>query len=1408
MNLGVASHITAASPGGPRYDAAMSPADRKAAGNGIWLCQSCGKLIDSDVQGHPVDLLQEWKKTATQRALAALAGGQAPPRCATVPEDEADRQFARALSLPAKDDLASVTKRMLDAAAADIATFRRTRSWPEHVLQLQFTLESSGDRRPVTISGLAASVQATSTLAIVAPPGTGKTTTLVQLCDSIIAQGHSVPVLVPLGEWSDRAEGILGHLTHRSAFLGFSAQHFMQLAYAGHLVLLLDGWNELAPKARLRAIRELDRLRREYPLLCLIAGTRTDLFVADSPVVHIEALSEDQQLELARMYRGDDGAALVDQAWRTEGLRELIATPLYLNALLKTTPGSALPQTKEEVLRTFVQQHVSLPERAELLEQELHGFHDDFLGQLGAQANRIASTLIPEADARRAFVDAGRKLVSQGQLVNAIEPGSVLKILVGVHLLVQSAGAGDSLQFQHHQFQEWYAAQYVEQLMMESAVGDQTALVNLRKEILDRPAWEESILFACERTSRGGPTGAGAVARAVLLALNIDPMLAAQMIYRSSMAAWQLMRDQVQEFVTTWHSPGTVDRAVRFMIITGKPEFAPLVWPLIASDVQNVRIETMRVAPRFRPSVLGDAPAQQLARMPDEKRDDIVPLIAQESGFDGMELATSIALTDPTPEVVAEVLLALVFRRADRHVAQILAKASDAVWAQVAVRLDPENFEDPAHAARVRAEKKKRADESSDPIRKLWRLVESGEHDASSREEFLQLLQSTELNRNEQRVYNVLQEGAKIYPQEMAQAFWIQAQKGMRPPVDIAETLSLHESFDEDGAIADIVLGNTHTAELAGIASALASPSSILKILDAILSPEQERGDRLRVLQALVANSRDRAFFTALLSLAHTVNARQAGLLAELLVQRQEGDRTRRDIPADARSTLAVALKRWVDLLLGESVPNRAQLATLAQAAGSLGDPQLLPDIDRLLQRDQTELAHQRKLHPAQGTIGFEQLYRLAFVLIGGVAAEQALAKWLPDLQVGEMAAQGLVEIWLRSQAGPEDSWLGSRHKFSRAKDLRRQRAVAGNASTTCDSAEAIFRVVRQLLTSPSSDDAQRHAIKLAAAGLVLPHADKTEEMVSLLALPQPRAFKLRLLNAMARVGMTLPAADLETALAELLQEASTQPWRLEEVRNWIELFPFSDRPLAVIDILVTLQGRPVSPGLMDHLLQVLGQTPSEDALPVLEVLANLEPKLVKNRHWREAVLQIRSEPAALLLLKVIAAEAAGDSPPAWMEARSAVEELSKLAQALPAFGKLLFEEYERAPPGDMKVILERVLAENPTEAIALAFVRSYGKDGRRYSGALVNVMEELAVGSRDIEGQSGWFERFSAPLPEFRRSLFAMTMGNESTSSVASACLDHIERLRDTHGRLMEEPRHPDIDAGGVWPVACAPYY
>ena len=61
---GVAAHICAAAPGGARYESSMTAEERSANANGIWLCNACSRQIDSDVDGHPVKLLQEWRRSA------------------------------------------------------------------------------------------------------------------------------------------------------------------------------------------------------------------------------------------------------------------------------------------------------------------------------------------------------------------------------------------------------------------------------------------------------------------------------------------------------------------------------------------------------------------------------------------------------------------------------------------------------------------------------------------------------------------------------------------------------------------------------------------------------------------------------------------------------------------------------------------------------------------------------------------------------------------------------------------------------------------------------------------------------------------------------------------------------------------------------------------------------------------------------------------------------------------------------------------------------------------------------------------------------------------------------------------------------------------------------------------------
>jgi len=96
INVGVAAHITAAAPGGPRYDATLDPKARAGVGNAIWLCQNCAKLVDSDPAAFTAELLRDWKRRAELAALAEVgkAVEAVAPRSRPLTGEEAELLIA------------------------------------------------------------------------------------------------------------------------------------------------------------------------------------------------------------------------------------------------------------------------------------------------------------------------------------------------------------------------------------------------------------------------------------------------------------------------------------------------------------------------------------------------------------------------------------------------------------------------------------------------------------------------------------------------------------------------------------------------------------------------------------------------------------------------------------------------------------------------------------------------------------------------------------------------------------------------------------------------------------------------------------------------------------------------------------------------------------------------------------------------------------------------------------------------------------------------------------------------------------------------------------------------------------------------------------------------------------------
>ncbi len=71
-NIGIAAHICAASPGGRRYDASMTPEQRGGINNAIWTCADHGALIDRDDATYTVERLRAMKRAHEARCAAEI----------------------------------------------------------------------------------------------------------------------------------------------------------------------------------------------------------------------------------------------------------------------------------------------------------------------------------------------------------------------------------------------------------------------------------------------------------------------------------------------------------------------------------------------------------------------------------------------------------------------------------------------------------------------------------------------------------------------------------------------------------------------------------------------------------------------------------------------------------------------------------------------------------------------------------------------------------------------------------------------------------------------------------------------------------------------------------------------------------------------------------------------------------------------------------------------------------------------------------------------------------------------------------------------------------------------------------------------------------------------------------------
>lgn len=1428
ITIGVAAHICAASPGGPRYNAAQSREVRRGKDNGIWLCQNCGRLIDADPGKFTVEVLTGWKRTGQERAFRELV----VPGLSS-PTEEA----ARIGSLAASDDadaedaeFAACFQQVHAAATNDLATYTRGSLWKQTQVELTLKLLDEQDSPPFSIGKLPPALEVAPEITLVAPPGTGKTTTVLQLASHALAGSAIVPLYFRLSDVPEGNGGLFETLSQRAAFGNIGHDDFVALAQRGRLLLVLDGWNELDAGTRKRIRLDLDRIRLDWPHVRIVATTRRQ--VLDVPIggprIAIELLSEDQQMAIARAQSGDAGAKIVDDAWRTGGVRQLIATPLYLSALLEGASHGARPTTKEEVLRLFVEQHERASEHAETLNAVLLGCHASVLRALARHLNGVASTAMAESDARRIIVDALTELRLQGQITKQPEPSAVLDVLTNHHVLMRSGSNNGTISFQHQQFQEWFASYDVEDLMRRSAGGESDAQVQLRGAVLDQPAWEESILFATERVSRE-QDGVAVVAHAVRLTLAIDPMLAAEMIYRSSAEVWKAVSADVMGFVGRWHKPGTVDRAVRFMIMTGRPEFAPHIWPLASSADSQVQLPTLRTAPRFRPSVLGPDLASKVAALPDETREHLIALIASESGVDGMELATELAQTDPSPKLQAEVVQYLLFRRAERHASALLAAAHEETWALVASRGYADEVRDPATARRLAQERDKMLAAAKTPGERLRLLLNDFASEPDRDAKIAAAIADPDFPVKDQS-------GALHFAHERAPAAVLQ---GLKQRIEAGLELPFHADHFlnqlgviDDGPVAAAILGTSRDKHSDNKLAVLAGPKTTGALIDkflacaATLRADRNNGqlsDEHHRLKSRIRATRPSAFVEAFIARANTDDLMLIYGLCDLASAHGDTNDPNATIVvgAEARSALIGILRRWTAVVATSPESKRWHLNEVSNAIGRFGFRELIPELIRLLDEELDRLLKARDgFREAQrrgdseatsdARMRYGNQYQHAFSLIGGDDVARAVVKYLEEPEFGFEAALVLKSVSDKQQRMPEPDFFRRWPWFDEVAAARAARTAASVAPPANSYADPIWAAIDRLAKPESDKPSQELAIKLSRIALAMPHRNQDALIARVMALPQPLTSKRELLAAMAMDGQVLDARLVMQAIDDWIADAgadANKAWHKRqnawEIEPWLELLPYTENPDSVIEGLAKVKAfyQQGWAQRWERVLTAVAVMPGPEGEVLIARLARASKDIATEFEWMKEILRRNTASSVLFYVDlfmegVFGQEAHG--PDAWHVGR----ELAQYVGKFPELKAELKKRYETASaPGTGRAMLEHLFGEIGDEEDLVAMVRKYAANGQRYDQRMDRAVYAVAVQEIPLSEDPNSYNIHPASVGAVRKTLFGMLDAKTGEAALAKQCLAAIDHLRDEHGIAANDTRHPDVMSGKPWP-------
>lgn len=1380
INQGRAAHITAAAPGGPRYDESISEDQRRHADNGIWLCTACASLIDDDYNNFSTNLLLSWKKAARDSAHLRVVKRVRAVQNIETQENEFSLRF-------------------LQAAKQDLSKFEVQYNYHGSEIKLDFGIISDDEIQDIDLDGICTGLTINSELIIISPPGTGKTISLIQLANGLLEHGSIIPVFFSMKECGFSNKSLFETLLTRDEFSTFSVQNLSDLANDGQLAFFLDGWNELADSARLFITSQVDFLRREFPLLRLIASTRKESI--DVPLRGIKAkilpLSRPQQRVIVAGEIGSRASAFLERAWRSSGINEIISIPLYLRLLITIADSRVFPSSKEKIIRAMIEYHDTLGS-ADVLGVVTRGLHRDYLSRLAFRMLSEGKVALTESNARQFLSEKNVELIQQGQLAQPLDPKSVLDILVAHHLLQRSQN--DLISFQHQQFQEWFASEEILEVM-GNAFKNHTELSNLKTTIFDIPIFEEAIFFATERLSEQD-NDAGLLSMMIEVAFAVDPMLASEMIFRSSDAAWAIARISIVKLVGRWHQIGEFDRALNFMIKTGKADFSETFWNYLSGVTEQQIPVALLGFPPFRIGVMGSGIIERLGRLPSAIKRNVLQEMFYSGDLASMEHAVDFIVTCGSHQMRLDALDALSFRRANNLIVKLLEQSDDDVWSAICLNgYIYEDLDDGAAKQRLLESAKLLIANEKDPVIALSQLLHPLLVD-ENKDRVFDLLTCSELDVTSDKVGRLIHLVADRYPDTLQRALVKRIRTSLKLPWGSKEILYDVQPAD-DHELAELAIQTPiHDHEI-NDAVRVSGPEIIIKLLKLAINSE----DQYSLVKQLTSTQLE-AFAAAIKVYLDCTDLKTLDLLLNVLnrypiniYEGKNGIRTKQIMSDFSEFTIV-----WVRQLLRVQDVCRHDFQNALGALSKFPDKKQLELIHGMLVQDiserERELTERLRGVSNNASLSYGNLYRDAFAAVGGDQAVAILNDYILDDWFGKDAAHSLLDIYNMRNGILRD---GRSTENLSMLALNRARWAKNEPLQTASEAERIVQVISDLCSNVEISDEKtiRKIFYLSFVTFQMPVHNHLKLVDKILALPCSLDIKRSFIQVIAQAGYVPDSELIMSGIREWISLAEREWWRRKQHKfvllDWLKLLALSNRPCMLHPALDLLIEKYIRLYDLQGVLSVLRGLNSPGAEKILIKLARDYPEVCNRYEWLDALLGNQTYSSLFALLDLL------DENILSVKARVDVHSINKFFPNISELINARFDElksrYLRSGTSAVGKLIDGILAHSNRKQSIFLMIEFRVKNCGRFDQGLCECIKNNVLRDSPIDDNHYVYSIEPKDTKLVRKELFDLYRIGGAAGELAKESLNYIDVLRDEYGYTATDLRHPDIGSGLAWP-------